>query len=200
MGRNMLWKVLFLLLAVSLVMQGTAVWAHKVYLYAWVEGKVVHTESYFGGKKKAIGGTITVYDLSGEKLLEGKGDENGEFSFPVPRETDLRIVLDATMGHKAEYLLKAEEFSGAGSAPDQPSAQESHGAGERGPAESVRAGEIRKVLEEVVDEKLKPIARALGEMKREKGPGMTEILGGVGYILGLMGLVAYFRSRKKKGE
>lgn len=199
MSRKILWKALFLLLLGTLSTQETPVYAHKVYLYAWVEGDVVRTECYFGGKKKAIGGTIAVYDLSGKKLLEGKADEKGEFSFPIPQKTDLRIVLDATMGHKAEYLLKAEELFGTESTPKQPPAQEQGEIIEREPVELMGAEEIRKVVEEVVDEKLKPIARALNEMKREEGPGMTEILGGIGYILGLMGLVAYFKSKKKKG-
>jgi hypothetical protein len=32
---------------------------------------------------------------------------------------------------------------------------------------------------------------------QKEGPGVTEIIGGIGYILGLFGLVMYFRNRKK---
>ncbi len=45
--------------------------AHKVYVYAWWEGDTVQTESYFGAKKKVMDGLIQVFDLSGQKLLEG---------------------------------------------------------------------------------------------------------------------------------
>jgi len=51
-----------------------------------------------------------VFDLSGNKLLEGKTNDNGEFSFKIPKKADLRIVLEATMGHKTEYILKADEI------------------------------------------------------------------------------------------
>jgi nickel transport protein len=32
----------------------------------------------------------------------------------------------------------------------------------------------------------------------QKGPTMNEIVGGIGYIFGLMGVAIYFSSRKKK--
>jgi hypothetical protein len=34
-------------------------------------------------------------------------------------------------------------------------------------------------------------------MRKEEAPGFREITAGIGYILGIMGLVLYFRSRKK---
>ena len=33
---------------------------------------------------------------------------------------------------------------------------------------------------------------------QEKGPSMSEIIGGIGYILGLVGLGAYVRYRKER--
>ena len=45
---------------------------HKVYLFAWVEGDTVYTESYSSGKKKVRGGLVKVFDPSGRKLLEGE--------------------------------------------------------------------------------------------------------------------------------
>jgi len=45
-----------------------------------------------------------------------------------------------------------------------------------------------------VEEKVAPLRRILLD-QQEKGPGMTEIFGGIGYLLGLAGLLAYARSR-----
>ena len=84
--------------------------AHGVYVFARVEGDQIITESYFGDERKVKKGIIKVYDPSGHLLLEGKTDEKGLFSFRIPKESDLKIVLEASMGHRAEYALKADEL------------------------------------------------------------------------------------------
>jgi nickel transport protein len=58
-------------------------------------------------------GKITVLDPKTDKvLLTGQTDEQGKFSFKMPAEAapqkmDLKIVIDAAMGHRAEWLLKS---------------------------------------------------------------------------------------------
>jgi len=85
-------------------------WAHKVNLFAYFEGGIVYTESYFPDGKKVEGGMIKVLDAGGRKLLEGKTDNQGLFSFPLQKKEDLTIVLDATMGHKNSFVLKKSEM------------------------------------------------------------------------------------------
>jgi nickel transport protein len=95
---------MFLVLAVPAM-------AHKVNIFAYVEGGVVYTESYFPDGKMVENGSIEVLDASGNTLLEGKTDENGLFSFPLPeKKEDLTIVINATMGHKNSYLLQKSEM------------------------------------------------------------------------------------------
>jgi hypothetical protein len=86
--------------------------AHGINVTARVEGDRILTESYFSNKIKVIDGQIKVYDPNGEQLLEGKTDANGIFSFKIPQETDLKIVLESAMGHRAEYVLQADEVMG----------------------------------------------------------------------------------------
>jgi len=170
--------------------------AHKVYLFVWVEGDTAYTESYFSGGKKVMGGPIKVYDMSGNKLLEGKTNDKGEFSFKIPQKTDLRVVLEATMGHKTEYVLKADEI------PDivrSDATNKTTGLPGPSPAAIQMASEqISMVVEKALDSRLKPIIKTLAKIQEERGPGFTEIIGGVGYIFGLMGLILYFKSRRKQ--
>ncbi|GAI86495.1 unnamed protein product, partial [marine sediment metagenome] len=85
--------------------------AHKVNVFAYVEGDKVYSESYFNDGKKCVDSKIEVFDNQGNKLLEGLTDKEGEFSFEVPSEDgDLKIVLTASMGHRAEYLIRADEL------------------------------------------------------------------------------------------
>ncbi|MFH1488323.1 MAG: hypothetical protein ABII06_05425 [Pseudomonadota bacterium] len=171
--------------------------AHKVYIFAWTEGETVHTDSYYPNTKKVINGTIRVYNPEGEKLLEGKTGEQGAFSFQIPQKTDLKIVLEASMGHKTEFLLPADEFSSLVKKPKSGTR-----ANMTGPAPSassqVNADMLREVLEEVIDARLKPIHKKLAGLEREKGPALRDVIGGIGYILGLMGVVLYFKSHRKK--
>ncbi len=85
--------------------------AHKVNVFAYVESDIVYTESYFPDGRAVVDGTIEVLNSSGKKLLEGKTDKEGHFSFPVPEnKEDLTIVINASMGHKNSYLLKKSEM------------------------------------------------------------------------------------------
>jgi nickel transport protein len=101
------WLLMFFILA---GLTASPVWAHKVNIFAYVEGGKVFTESYFPDGKKVEGGAIEVLDASGNKILEGKTDNKGLFSFPLPKKEDLTIVLDGTMGHKNSFVLKKSEM------------------------------------------------------------------------------------------
>ncbi len=52
-----------------------------------------------------------------------------------------------------------------------------------------------KALERVLDRKLAPISRALAELQEQK-VRPTDVLGGLGYIIGLVGVAAYVKARR----
>jgi nickel transport protein len=62
------------------------------------------------------------------------------------------------------------------------------------PAGSPLPAGIDKALEKVLDRKLAPIMRALAEMQEQK-IRLTDVLGGLGYICGLVGVAAYFKRK-----
>lgn len=179
-------------------MQSSMAQAHGVHIFAWTEGDTIFTESYYSGNKKVADGIIRVYDLSGKELLTGNTNEKGEFSFKIPQRSDLRIVLEASMGHGAEYLFKLNESpAGSDTSTEGPeTVKTEHAAPE--PEIHTSRDEIRKIVEDAIDDRLKPLSRNIAELKKEKGPGITEIIGGIGYIFGLMGVVLYLRSRKRQ--
>lgn len=98
-----------LLLAVVLFVAAPAL-AHKVNIFAYLEGETVHTESYFPDGRPVAAGTIEVLDETGRTLLEGKTDPAGKFSFPLPARQDLTIVINASMGHRNTFVLKKDEM------------------------------------------------------------------------------------------
>ena len=76
---------IFILFMTAVLVAATAAWAHRVIVFGYVEGDTVYTESKFSGGKKAQNSQITVYDGDGNKVTEGRTDDNGEFAFKPPR-------------------------------------------------------------------------------------------------------------------
>lgn len=174
--------------------------AHKVNIFAYVEGDMVYTESYFPDGKKVEGGIIEVYDSQGNKLLEGKTTEEGLFDFKLPKKEDLKIVLIASMGHRNSYTLSASEMAEAGEA-EEANVEEPDEVREQTTTRVAQLDldQIKRIIDASLDEKLKPIMRQLAKAE-QRGVSFTEVMGGIGYIFGIMGLIMYFSSRRKSGR
>jgi len=58
------------------------------------------------------------------------------------------------------------------------------------------SSEIEAIVEKVTDRKMQPVMKMLVKLQKNiEKPGITEIIGGIGYILGIMGIIMYFKSR-----
>lgn len=195
--KNKLYLILIFTFLIIIMMDVSA-FAHKVNVFAYVEGEKIYTESYFNDGKKCIDSKIEVFDNQGNKLLEGLTDKEGEFSFEVPSEDEnLKIVLTASMGHRAEYSISADEIRGSvGLIKEENEEPVSIVFPE---TSSVDLKEIQSIIEDTLDEKLKPIMREIIEIKKSQEDRIspTEIIGGIGYIIGIFGIAAYFLSRKR---
>jgi len=195
--KNKLYLILIFTFLIIIMMDVSA-FAHKVNVFAYVEGEKIYTESYFNDGKKCIDSKIEVFDNQGNKLLEGLTDKEGEFSFEVPSEDgNLKIVLTASMGHRAEYSISADEIRGSvGLIKEENEEPVSIVFPE---TSTVDLKEIQSIIEDTLDEKLKPIMREIIEIKKSQEDRIspTEIIGGIGYIIGIFGIAAYFLSRKR---
>ena len=210
-------NVFLTILVVVLISLGILPWmigsasAHRVNVFAWIEGDTVHVEGKFAGGKKVKAGKIVVLDSHGVELLSGLTNDQGEFSFKVPKQTDLRIVLSAGQGHQGEWIVRAAEMKDSVSEKSAQTGTEvdaqysqnetvtetSAAAETAAPDTAISREELESIIESVLDEKLKPINRKLSDMRPE-GPTFKDIIAGIGYILGLVGIAAYVHSRKKK--
>ncbi len=218
------------------VLAGPAL-AHRVNVFAYVEGDEVVVECSYSRSERVRFGDVEVFDaVTGAALLTGKTDEKGEFRFPVPpavraAKADLRVVLKAGEGHQNSTEVKAAEYlsaapavapgAGAGptttpaasalpspsnapvaaagpvavtAAPVQPGGP-SMGQGAVAPA--LDAAALERIVEAAVEKKIAPL-RAILVAEKEKGPGLTEIIGGLGWLVGLAGIAAYFAAKGKK--
>jgi len=206
--------VCLLFTALWLVFFNAPALAHKVTIFAWVEGDTVHTQSKFSGGKRVKGAPVLVFDPEGNQLLEGKTDGKGEFSFKVPKRTDLKIALKASMGHLAEWTIPAEEITAVADVSRSSTAEVGVKAATEEAARlstdvkasrempvptavSLGRQEIQDLIDESLDRKLAPIVNMLTD-SLDHGPRVTEVIGGMGYIFGLVGVALYFANRRKK--
>ena len=204
---------LYLLLLIPLITFPAApAFAHKVTIFAWVEGDTIYTQSKFSKGRKAKGALVTVFDMEGNRLLEGTTDEKGEYSFKIPKKTGLKVVLKASMGHMAEWKIPVEEIAAAQASQNKtPEAgiisdttSPSNRTGSKADSEqpisgytSLQKEEIRRLIDESLDQKLSPIISMLANCQ-DREPGISEVMGGIGYIFGLVGVALYFANRRKK--
>ncbi|MDL1964013.1 MAG: hypothetical protein LWW98_06700 [Deltaproteobacteria bacterium] len=197
------------------IFSDTPAFAHKITIFAWIEGDTVYTQSKFSGGKRAKGASVIVYDLDENKLLEGKTDDKGRFAFKIPQKTALKVVLKASMGHMAEWTIPLEEITAGIQTQNsnlESDIKDSYKISSSSttinsdtdlpaPVESCRISkqEIKKLIDEALDKKLSPIMNMLADSYRDDH-GLTEIIGGIGYIFGLVGVAMYFTSRRKKNH
>jgi len=184
----------FVLFCALVVTTASLVLAHKVNIFAYREGEMVYTESYFPDGKKVKDGIVEVYDSQGNKLLEGKTNENGHFNFKLLKKDNLRIILSASMGHKNTYTLSADEISDSVKTRESQDKQLEESKTKE--VLTIDLNQIKKIIDTSLDEKLKPIMRELAKTQ-QKTVSITEIIGGIGYIFGVMGIILYFASKKK---
>ncbi len=212
MNRYLTW---FEIISAGMLLLTGSAEAHRITVFAWTEGDTVYVQSKFSGGKRVRGGEVVVADLQGKEILTGKTDDQGEFSFKVPERATLKIVVMAGMGHRGEWTIPIEEFGGAfahvsepekkiqpepsASAPDSKMASLAPEASGR-PASALSPTDIQRIMEKALDKKLKPLMKMMVQSQQDHGPTFKDILGGIGYIFGLMGIAAYVNFRRSLGK
>lgn len=188
-------------LLTALLLLPLAAQAHKLSIFAWPEGSEIRGEVKFSGGRKAKNVQIAVQNAADHAVLaETASDENGAFRFALPDQAqqarpDLLIVANGGEGHRGEWLLEAADY-----APARPVETAA-------PAASAQAGsastaglneqQIRRVIAEEMSKALSPIRQSLAEHLNPE-PSLRDILGGLGWLIGLAGMAAWAQSRRTK--
>ena len=207
--------------------------AHRVTIFAYVDGSDIVTECGFSRSARVKRGLVEVFDAeTGAKVLEGRTDNEGIFRFPAPGADirgghGLRIHINAGEGHQNDWMMDPVELDGAvsgltarasalpeGLSGAQTDAQAGVGGDAASPAAlsaSLPAAastppvpahggwatpeDVERIVEAALNARLAPIQHLLARQS-EQSPGLTDIVGGLGWIFGLVGVAAYFRRRR----
>lgn len=203
--------------------------AHRVNIFAWPEGDKILVECGFNRSSPVRDGLVTVYDAAdGAELLRGRTDAQGRFAFPVPdamrRGHGLRIEVNAGEGHVNVWTMEASEIAGAealSAGPGEASGQADAPAAAPAPASSATAGtgaapappgaprwardlpvtapEVRAIVTEALNTGLAPLRRELAALSAP-GPTLRDIIGGLGWLMGLAGIACYALARRREGR
>ena len=216
--RRRLFRTLLAVLVVT-VTSHPAAWANKATVFAYTEGADLVVEGSFAGGRACKGCEVRVYDASsGAELASGLTGDDGIWRAPLPDGADqarhgMSIVLVAGEGHQGEWRMEASEYlaeaeSAHVAAQPEPIAATptmALGMAPAGQADAAPAGgdgtirltpeELQTLVRDAVDRELAPVKRMLLE---DKGPSLTDVLGGIGWLLGLAGLAAWLRSRNRR--
>jgi nickel transport protein len=116
---------------------------------------------------------------------------------------DLNIVVEAAMGHRGEWLLKADSYL-AGLSPGKTAAAAAPGPAPPSAVPGTKAvsldrQRLEEALNKALERQLAPIKEKLTQLTIHR-TSLSDIIGGIGYILGLFGLWAYFQSKRIKNS
>jgi len=190
--------------------------AHKLKVFAAAEGADIKGYVYFPGGGRARGVKVLVQGPGEAGLGEVTTDDEGRFSFPARVRCDHTFVADSGDGHRATCAVQAEDLppdlpapgGGAGPAtasvgrvpeptpPKQPLQLRRPDPARDSPGTSQTASQ--RDIEQAVSRQVRPLREAL-EAYEEK-VRLRDVLGGIGYILGIMGITFYFLGRRRRGQ
>jgi nickel transport protein len=179
--------------------------AHKLNVFAFVEGKELSGQAYARGGETIRGAAVNVFAPDGEKLAETKTDDEGNFRIPVKYRCDHRVVVDAGGGHTAEYTVPASELPGDLPARDRSAVLAA--AGTPPPPTTVVPAPSPGVPHAVhgdIEADVESLTHQVAELRKDLDAfqqrlRFQDVLGGVGYILGLAGLWYYLSAVRTRG-
>jgi nickel transport protein len=197
----------FAILAAMIALAPAAAMAHEVHLFAAARGKTIEGEAHWADGKPVSNASIRVLAPDGRLLGQTKTDGDGKFTFECRNRCDHRLVVNAGGGHGAEHTIEAgklpddlpalDELSGNGpsghshadsaghSHSHNPSHAHSHGHTDGGDETDIDSLERQIII----------LQKDLDQFQQQLR--LRDIIGGVGYIVGVVGLWSFLAGRRK---
>jgi nickel transport protein len=203
-------------LLVSLLAAGPAL-AHKLNVFATAEGRQIQGEVYFAGGARAADVPVTVTNAAGEVLAQLRTAPDGSFRYQAKAPVVQHIVAATLDGHRGEWQIGASELAGAFAASAAPAdaatgtaagatdvgaPDDTASAGAQSTAAASGAGAaldpaLEAAIERAVARQVRPLREAA--LAARDAVQFRDVLGGIGYIIGLAGLGLWWQCRRTRG-
>ena len=208
------------LLVLTLAMGSESAMAHRLLVFAFAEGPVIEGSAYFAGGAPASGVKVRIEGADGRMLAELVPGADGDFRYRATAPADHRVVVRSGDGHRAEWLVRAAELAPAFGEGVEASLSEADASSESGntavqatdPSAMEQAVSVvperddlvagaaavdpalASALERAVARQIRPLREELAAASARAS--LRDVLGGIGYILGLAGLALWWRGRR----
>jgi nickel transport protein len=183
------------------------VFAHKLNVFATAQGTTIEGHVYFPGDIPARNTVVIVRDPSGHELDRMEPDAQGKFKFIARSRIDHIITAELADGsHGGKYTVRASELpdslSGGSSAPPKDAVPEASAAAKDTAVGSDSIASPGNDLSSL-NAQVAALGRQLESLRQqldqsEQQTRFRDILGGIGYILGLAGIGLYLKARRPR--
>lgn len=164
--------------------------AHQLKVFALAEEGRISGKAYFAGGVKARGAEVFLKNSDGLVVDRAQTDRKGVFSLTPDRRQDYRITARAGDGHQAQWSISAAELIGN---PESYGTNGSEASAIALTGEAYGRAQLESLIERAVARQITPLReQLLGFQERLR---LQDILGGLGYIVGLAGLLLHWRPR-----
>lgn len=167
--------------------------AHRLKVFATVVGGSVEGRAYFVGGGAAGNVAAVLEDSAGTVVAEGRTGGDGRFALDAPSREDLVVVVDALDGHVARFAIPADRLpdtlpsapmAAAAAVPPAPDAA------------PVATPALDAAVEAAVARQIAPLAEQIDAL--EASVRLRDVIGGLGYIAGIFGLLAFLKARRAR--
>jgi nickel transport protein len=174
--------------------------AHGIRVFASAEGKTINGRVTYQNGDPVINCTVTGHDANDEVLGKAETGKDGRFSFEAKFRCDYHLEAETNDGHGGEFVLKAEMLP-ADLPPREIQTPTEKKASEHGHHdEDGISGENPWTVEQ-----LRAIQANVNDLREkleahDTSIRLRDILGGIGFILGVFGLYAIILNNRKKNH
>ena len=174
--------------------------AHKLKLFAAIEGDTIAGYAFFIGGGRAQDTPWQARDESGKLLGEGRTGPEGEFrlTVPEPLASDITITVNTQEGHMAAKTLEVARYgtpASALSAEAVSSDAAAQTAVESQAAPVPAVPDMAALVEAAVQRQVTPLLERIEEM--DSRLRYADIMSGIFLIVGLAGIGLWARGRRK---
>ena len=187
-----------LILVCTLALAPLPALAHKVIAGVFPAGDAIEGELGFSNGDMAADQEVIVYGPDGSELGRTVTDTDGFFLYSPTRAVTHTFKADLGAGHVAEVAMPVDEVAEIMGVEAELSETATPVASADGAAAVTVASlsdEERAAIAKAVRDETRPLRREIAAYREHND--LQNILGGIGYIIGLFGIGFYLAARKK---
>jgi nickel transport protein len=174
-------------------------YGHKLNVFASAEGKTIQGKVYFSGGTPAQDVVVTALSPACQQIGQTKSNDEGRFMLEARFRCDHRLLADTGDGHGGEYTLTASVLPK--DLPPLPEKEDGQTDAKPSLAEHAQAEATPSVdlIRERLDQLRAELVRLQEQLNAyEDHTRLTDIIGGIGYIVGITGAAYYYLGSRRK--